>query len=352
MIAGLRTRPRELGRLRFGDRDPVSGRPVALATWRLTSPYRDLLEAAASLWGGEVRAWEDAPTSGEQWDLVTEASELEVLVPPQDIAAAQAYELWRAGGVVRRCDGETELLSGGPCECDPARRDCDVSTHLLLVLPQLPDLGVWRLRTTGWAAAQELPWAVELLLRLAGPAALARGRLAIETRTRKVEGQTRHFAVPVLRAVGSLAEALAVLEGASAHASLAPVADPGVTGSAALLGDAAPAGERRPVGGAGPALPAGAPVPEPGEGDGAEGRPADDARPAEPAGEGSAPPLSSEERATAEQWERALRHYGSRARVLRRVCELHPDEAPATAGDITRAQMARLLLRAGEGGRA
>ncbi len=279
-VRGLRTRPRELGRLRLGDRDPLSGRPMALATWRLTSPYRDLLEAAAELWGGEVRTWQDAPGAGEQWDLVTQAPELEVLVPPQDVSASQFHELWRAGGIVRRCDGETELLSGGPCQCDPDRPDCDVSTHLVVLLPELPDLGVWRLRTTGWAAAQELPWATELLLRLAPPGGLARGRLAIETRTRRQDGRTRHFAVPVLRAAGSLAEALreqrSRLEGPEVPELPAPVADPGGTGSAALLGDAAPAGDARPaeVGAHRPS--AGAPVPGPGGsvGAAAEGRPA------------------------------------------------------------------------------
>ena len=323
----FRVRPLQWGRdLSIAE---TSGRPVSLATWRLTSPYRDLLEAAAARWGGEVRRWEDAPGAGEQWDLVTEASELDVLVPPQDVSASQFHELWRAGGIARRCDGETELLSGGPCQCDPDHPDCDVSTHLFVLLPELPDLGVWRLRTTGWAAAQELPWATDLLLRLAGPGGLASGRLAIETRTRRHEGLTRHFAVPVLRAAGSLAEALGErtppLGGGQVPELPTPVADPGATGSADAPGDAVPAGDPRPAGDlARVQAPAAAPVP----------------------GSGSSTPDELQP-ATEDQWERALRVYRSRPLVLHRVRELHPDDPPASAEAVTRGQMARLLLRGG-----
>ncbi|GBC87214.1 hypothetical protein HRbin12_01216 [bacterium HR12] len=219
-IATLRPRYREVGRLRLGEAVAGPGgrsRPQALETWRLTSPYADPIAAAARLWGGTVAEHDGV------YDLVTEVSSLPVLVPDQDPLEAQWLEEWSAGGLVRRCDGIAQV-SGEPClrDEDPPGCRCQPTTHLLVVLPDLPDLGVWRLTTRGWAAASELPQAVRLVLHLAGRGRMPRAELAIERRSRRTSGETQRFVVPVLRVPVALSE---LAEG-SARAALPAGVDP------------------------------------------------------------------------------------------------------------------------------
>jgi hypothetical protein len=204
-IKDVQERYKELGRLRMGEVDTsgVKARPKRLDTWRLTSPSKSLLEHAAGLWGGDVEVWEGAPTEGEQFELTTEVSALAVIVPPQDIDDNSWYELWSAGGIKRRCDGETDMISGRSCPCAlKETRECKPTTYLKVMLPQIPDIGTWRLVTRGWNAAAELTQVVRLLSNIA-PNTFAEASLRIESRTSKSENaqgktETHHFIVPVL----------------------------------------------------------------------------------------------------------------------------------------------------------
>lgn len=220
-IVDLGVRLRELGRLRMGI--DTGDRPEALEVWRLTSPHEDLLVAAAELYGpAELKPWQDG------YELITSVSELPVLVPAQDLTAGQWFELWQGSTISRRCDGVNlvELDSNGhpitapaagPCLCDPDARDCKATTVLRVVLPELPDLGVWRLVTRSIYAALELPGAVNLLVQAHG-GELGPGTLSIEARR---GAQRRPFMVPVLRSTLTLTE-LTELE---ASASPAPRLD-------------------------------------------------------------------------------------------------------------------------------
>lgn len=209
-VLEVQKRMRELGRIRLGEQvESSSGkkRPSRLERFRLTSPSSELLEAAAELYGGKVQEWADAPTEGRQYELKLTAERLEVIVPPQPIAEGQYLELFSAGGIKRRCDGRTELISGKECLCDPGARECQITTHLLVILPEVPGLGVWRLVTHSWHAAAELVGQVELLERIAQAGTMPRAQLAIEGRTKRVDGQTRHYVVPVLEVQWSIAMA-------------------------------------------------------------------------------------------------------------------------------------------------
>jgi hypothetical protein len=212
-VAGLTPRLRELGRLRMGDSEPVKGkkgrRPVKLTEWRLTSSNREAIETAAKLWGGEAHEWEAAPGEQQQWEVHTDASELNVLVPfPQDLKERQRYELYTGGGRTRACDGQEELLSGGPCLCEPDQRECKLTTHLLVMLPELPGVGVWRLTTTGQIAARELLGSMLFLRQIHARSFFATASLAIEQQSSKSPGHPEYqFVVPVLRLPYSLAEA-------------------------------------------------------------------------------------------------------------------------------------------------
>lgn len=204
MITGLARRLPEAGRIRIGQQVPAGKgkmRPEKLATFRLTSPDRVKLDAAARLYGGEVRAWQ-AP-SGPQWEVITAADALEVIVPPSDMAFSQAYEMWSGGGCLRRCDGVTESLSDGPCVCDPEARECAIHTRLSVMLRDVPGLAVWRLDTSGYYAATELQAGVDVIRAAAARGHMLPARLLLEQRTVKRPGPegkpvTRRFAVPVL----------------------------------------------------------------------------------------------------------------------------------------------------------
>lgn len=195
-IVGLQRRLREAGRLRIGDRDPNKGYPRKLRAFRFTSPDRNIIDAVAEQYGGTPHAWTD-----DQWEVLTKADRLDVVVPPSAMSHSVYYELWTGGGCVRRCDGVTELIHDTPCVCDPdpATRECKPHTRLSVILPDLPTVGVWRIDTTGYYAATELLGVVELLDALAASGRYAPAELRLEWRTVKRAGEaTRQFAVPVL----------------------------------------------------------------------------------------------------------------------------------------------------------
>lgn len=198
-IVTLQRRHTEVGRIRLGQKVPTSTgkmRPAKLETLRFTSPRRELIEKIAELYGGEVKPWSPGRGNG-QWEVVTDAKSVPVMVPPQDPAESQWLELWSAGGCQRRCDGVTETISGGPCLCDPdpAERDCSMHTRVTVLLEEVPGIGVWRVETGSYYAATELPGVAEFLSAAGG---IIPGRLILSERTVVSRGKTHHFVVPVL----------------------------------------------------------------------------------------------------------------------------------------------------------
>jgi hypothetical protein len=201
MIIELQRRIMEIGRLRLGQQVPVgkSGktRPAKLETWRFTSANETAIRQAAKLYGGDVQPWQ-AP-AGAQWEVITDATTLPILLPPTDMAFSQNYELWSGGGCQRRCDGVNESLSAGPCLCDPDNRECAIHTRLSVLLANMAGVGVWRVDTQGYYAAVELQGAVDLLQMAAGRGTMLPAQLRLEQRmVKRPNQQTRRFAVPVL----------------------------------------------------------------------------------------------------------------------------------------------------------
>jgi len=200
MIIDLQRRIQEVGRIRIGALVATTTgkkRPAKLATFRLTSPDKVRIDAAAAAYGGTPRQW-DAP-SGQQWEVITDTDELAVVVPPSEMAFSQWYETWSAGGCQRRCDGVTELISDQPCLCDPDNRECDIHSRLSVMLTDLAGLGVWRLDTSGYYAAVELAGAVTVIATAAGQGSMLPARLRITQRQVKRPGEPRRdFVVPTL----------------------------------------------------------------------------------------------------------------------------------------------------------
>lgn len=194
-ILDLQIRQRELGRIRLG-RKGGKGQPEKLSHFRLTSPARHLLEHAAALWGGEVSEWTDAPTPG-QWELLTGTDILPIVVPPGREPISAWWEQWTGGGCTHRCDGIRNHITDEPCSCDESSRACKPTTRLNVMLPDLPDIGVWRLESHGMNAASELPGTIEIIQMAASAGRFLSGRLRVEHRVSKRNG-TRRYVVPVL----------------------------------------------------------------------------------------------------------------------------------------------------------
>lgn len=198
-IIGLQQRSTEVGRIRLGVKVATSDggqRPAKLDCLRFTSPRRVLIEKIAELYGGKVEPWQP-PKGNQQWQVITTSTEVPVMVPPQNPAESQWYEAWSKGGCLRRCDGQREIISGGPCVCDPdpQERDCKMHTRIQVLLEEVPGLGVWRVDTGSYYAALELPSVTAIL---AGAKGLIPGRLILDQRSRTTGGKTFNFAVPVL----------------------------------------------------------------------------------------------------------------------------------------------------------
>jgi hypothetical protein len=212
---------RELGRLRTGYSIPSDDpkkrpRPVKSKTWVLSSHAEHYVSAAAEAWGGKVERWQPQGSGAPQFRVITEAELIEAILPPGD-PLSQANEMWNKGGCVRRCDGAIEQISRHPCLClaehgpewhllrqDLYTKDkvCAATSRLNVVLPDMPDVGVWRVETHSWYAANELAGTVDMVLSGTGGKGLVPVTLRIEPRTRVAGGQTKHFPVVVVEIRG------------------------------------------------------------------------------------------------------------------------------------------------------
>lgn len=198
-IVDLQRRLREAGRIRLGDKGGRNGAPRKLGTFRLTGPDEKLLQAAADVFGGTVEPW---PEMDGQYQVTTDATSMDVIIPPTEMAHSVWYEQWSGGGCQRRCDGTWDTITDRACDCNPEDRACKPHTRLSVMLTALPGIGVWRLDTQGWNAATELQGAVDMIQQVAARGTMLPARLLLVRREQKVivggKPQTRKFVVPAL----------------------------------------------------------------------------------------------------------------------------------------------------------
>ncbi len=229
-IIHLQREAGQIGRIRIGtsvDTGRVkNGRavrqPKKLTGFRFTTHSEFAAAAVAELLGGEAVAWstdDGAPTSG-QWQVFTEADQINVIVPPGPKAVDSWYEMWLPKMCVRRCDGQTEQKSGQACLCpedlerraaDAARgAACRMTTRVNVMVPDLPGVGVWMLESHGFYAATEMTGVAEMLAAAGQHGVKIPARLRIEQRERRVyqgEGNkplVKNFPVPVLEVLATL----------------------------------------------------------------------------------------------------------------------------------------------------
>jgi len=121
-LIDVQRRMAETGAIRIGNRVLTGGtdrkgnpksRPNKLDTFRVTSPYKHVIEAVARDHGGTVAEWRH-PT-GMQYEVITSVRELPVLIPQQVIDPN--YEMWGNKYRDRLCDGQTERIRRAPCLC-------------------------------------------------------------------------------------------------------------------------------------------------------------------------------------------------------------------------------------------
>lgn len=223
-LVDIKRRPMEAGRIRMGEKVATKSgkgsRPTALTTFRLTSPSRELIDAAAKLYGGTTTPWNE---KGPQWQVTTDVHELPVVLIPEGLTTV--YELWAGGGRKRFCDGiecairqrcgpdDYEEVTV-PCLCveEGGSQACKPTTRLQVFLVGLPFAGTWRLESKGWNSAQELPGMHDAITALA-TGQMIQAVLGFNQRTTSIDvgdgSLKREFVVPYLRIEQTIPELLA-----------------------------------------------------------------------------------------------------------------------------------------------
>ncbi len=225
----------EVGIIRTGVRKP-DGQPTTIDTLRFTSASRAAIVAVAEQYGGAARPWDNRGHA--EYEVITEAREIVLTLPPDAGSISIWYEMWTAGGCQRRCDSEKELKSGGPCLCAPllekfAEEDrgkerarlaklktpkaCALQTRVSFILPDLPDVGVWRLNTKSYYGTMGLAYKLRIMELARAQGVFLPARLWIDHQVDVTDGQTRRYPVPVFElmntprqiATGQLGEGLA-----------------------------------------------------------------------------------------------------------------------------------------------
>lgn len=212
-ILTLQRQVRELGRLRAGltvasDKPGGRDRPSSSKTWIATSLNRTYIEAAAEVWGGRAEEWQPLGNRPKEWRVITTRPVIDAILPPGD-PLSQAYEMWTGGGCQRRCDGEREQRSDSPCLCvaqfgtnfhevpvlgqDKKPQRCQINTRLSVFLPELPDIGIWRVETHGYWPSVHITGYVETIKALVGEQVMVPITMGIDPKTRVKDGKTSHY---------------------------------------------------------------------------------------------------------------------------------------------------------------
>lgn len=206
-ILTMKRQAAELGRIRTGTTEPSSKggtRPARSQHFILTSHSRAYIETAAALYGGDVEPWTPNGQRISQFRVITKTSELLAVLPTGD-PLSQSYEMWTGGGCARRCDGQTEQITRTPCVCLARYGEdwhrlgpdtvCRPTSRINVMLPDMPDVGVWRLETHSYYAADVLAGVMDTVLQATEGRKLMPVRMWIEQRKVVREGKTKQFPV-------------------------------------------------------------------------------------------------------------------------------------------------------------
>jgi len=190
---------------------------------------RDRAEEIARVFGGKVEEAVSRDEEGGSWRVVTEATELECFALTADESSWDCHlEMWGAGGILRRCDGEVAsmavskgpdgkdaVLRNVPCLCEqaglPQDARCDATSRLNIVIPALkdvPGIGVWQVQSRGIGTWRAIDGTMMILEKL-GKVARVPLLLKAEYKTvRGADGKPRDVPVMRLDSKMSMAEAM------------------------------------------------------------------------------------------------------------------------------------------------
>lgn len=236
----------ELGRIRLGQKVTKTGRngeytaPEKLREFRFTSPHKHLIEALAEKHGGEVVECDPTTALKGQWEVVTDATQLNAIILTSHDASQWMEFYNQKDGCIRRCNqirmvnpadartkskipsdpDEQEEASAweSPCLCerlraeaeaggpafDESKQGCKAVTRLSVFLPHIPGLGTWRLETKGEYAKSGIPDAIAFIKQFLPPdVAWIPVTITLELRKEKVtqaDGKVidAEFVVPVI----------------------------------------------------------------------------------------------------------------------------------------------------------
>lgn len=208
----LQQTAQEIGRIRLGKK--TGNAATSLSTFRLTSANKAAIEQVAKLYGGKVTACTDKDLKG-QFETTIQRDELPCYVAP--VPVSQYMEAWESGECLRRCDQETELLSGEPCKCEALGDNlCRPKTRMAVILYDVPGIGVWRVEAGSWEAARSLGQTAQLLSHYAGvstdflPVSLAIEQRSGRFRDKDGKKKMSRWVVPVIRCQYSPAQLLSL----------------------------------------------------------------------------------------------------------------------------------------------
>lgn len=203
LVLDIQKRHSEVFRIRLGARDN-RGFPKKLTdAIRVTSRGESVVEAFTSVYGGQVRPWDNQ--GDPQFEAVLPTTELHVMMLPGQ-SIFQRWEKYQRSVCERRCTGTggVEEISGGPCVCPPdidqrmADKDaCNLMTRINVLCPDVEVVGAGSLVSHGRIAAETLPQSV-----MVAETALSRG-VMVPAVLRVVEHKgKKHYVVPTLEIVG------------------------------------------------------------------------------------------------------------------------------------------------------
>ncbi|MEU5305993.1 hypothetical protein ACH4YO_19150 [Streptomyces noursei] len=184
-----------VGRFRAGQQ--LSGRPVALESWRITTGDPEVGKAVADLYGGTPQPWETSKE--DSLEVLTGADSVKVIVDGPDAISFRMALYGMTGKPIHACDGveftdPEDPRHGQPCGCPTTvqeRKAAAKAGHgpkpdqrLEFRLYDAPELGKFRLMTGSWDFMKSLESLWRELEAVGGP---ARCTLSLEL----VEFQTK-----------------------------------------------------------------------------------------------------------------------------------------------------------------
>jgi len=189
-----------VGRFRSGM--ALSGRPVALTEWRVTSGDPKVMEKISKLYGGEIEEWETS--TEENLQVLTTINSIDIHLQNVDAGLT----LWGRGTTpIRSCDGITQRdETSSPCVCPSDLKEhkaaakqgtaCTPSIRLLFRLADDHDLGIFKFQSGSWQLAEAIN-PVEEAVKASDSSLPATLRLEQVSWTTKT-GENRAFTKPIV----------------------------------------------------------------------------------------------------------------------------------------------------------